>query len=58
MDDPAEHVVIPYERFLERLRRRQPDGTDPKRPEPPTTDADVPPVPDHPPVTSSAWRAL
>ena len=56
MDDLSEPVVVPYERFLECLRRRRGNVAELRRPEPPTTDADVPPVPEEPPLTSTAWR--
>jgi hypothetical protein len=59
MTDPAEHVVIPYSRFLECRERRRTGAADFLKPQPPTTDQDVPPVPNHPsePV-SNARRTL
>jgi hypothetical protein len=56
MTDSSDHVVIPYSRFLEILEQRRKSGADP-RPQPPTTDADLPPVPHHPPAPlAPAWR--
>jgi len=56
MTDHPEHVVISYERFLECRERRRQITSDLKRPDPPTTHIDTPPIPDHPPVpVSTAW---
>jgi hypothetical protein len=44
---PARDVVIPYSRFLEYLRERR-GGPESNRPEPPSTGADTPPVPNQP----------
>ena len=44
---PARPVVIPYSRFLEYVRQRR-GITESNRPEPPTTGADTPPVPNQP----------
>ena len=57
MTDSPDHVVIPYSRFLECLERRRTIAADLIQPQPPTTDEDVPPVPNHPPTpVDHAWR--
>jgi hypothetical protein len=57
MTDSPDHVVIPYSRFLECLERRRAIAAELIQPRPPTTDADVPPVPNHPPApVSPTWR--
>ena len=55
MTDTLDHVVIPYSSFLEwRDKRRKPADAAPPRP--PTTDADLPPVPNHPPAPMATAR--
>ena len=49
MTDTSDHVVIPYARFLECSEKRR-QIADAMPPRPPTTDADLPPVPNHPPA--------
>ena len=57
MTDSPDHVVIPYSRFLECLERRRAIAAALKQPRPPSTDADVPTVPGHPPAPASpTWR--
>ena len=58
MTDPPVHELIPYSRFLECQDRRRKIGAELTHPDqPPTTDADVPPVPHLPPAPAgTVWR--
>jgi len=57
MDDPHAHIVISYERFSEwRARRHLTDANLTPPEPPPTTDADLPPVPHDPPQPEATAR--
>jgi len=49
---PAIPVVVPYSRFLEYVRQRR-GIAESNRPEPPSTGADTPPLPNQPPAPIS-----